>query len=284
MKYYIVTFTVEPNTEAARDLLAALAGEAGFETFEETESGLNGYVQQSMFNSETLDEVIASFPLPNTTIGYSVQEADDKDWNEAWEREGFEPITIPLPSSKLIIHDGRHLPENTYGATLIQIDAKQAFGTGTHDTTQMMVGQLASMSLQGLRVLDCGCGTGILGIAAAKLHAREVVAYDIDEWSVENTRHNAALNKVELDVLHGDAQVLTHVSGLFDVVLANINRNILLEDMPCFKELMAANATLIMSGFYKDDVPLLIDKASQLGLIYEGTRAQGEWRCIVLKN
>ena len=284
MKYYIVTFNIEPNTEAARDLLAALAGEAGFETFEETMSGLNGYVQQGLFNNETLDEVIASFPLPNTTISYSVQEADDKDWNEAWEREGFEPITIPLPSSKFIIHDGRHLPEDTHGATLIQIDAKQAFGTGTHDTTQMMVSQLASMSLQGLRVLDCGCGTGILGIAAAKLHAREVVAYDIDEWSVENTRHNAALNQVELDVLHGDAQVLTHVSGLFDVVLANINRNILLEDMPCFKELMAANGKLIMSGFYEDDVPLLIDKASQLGLIYEGTRAQGEWRCIVLKN
>jgi ribosomal protein L11 methyltransferase len=116
------------------------------------------------------------------------------------------------------------------------------------------------------RVLDCGCGTGILGIAAMKLGASECVGYDIDEWSVDNTRHNAVINCVEVTPLHGDASVLEKVEGTFDLVMANINRNILLQDMPQFRSKMAPGARLVLSGFYTDDIPLLTKKAASLNL------------------
>ena len=131
----------------------------------------------------------------------------------------------------------------------ILIDAQQAFGTGTHETTQMIVSLLLNQDLKDKRVLDCGCGTGILGIVAAKCGAREVVSYDIDEWSVRNAEHNAELNGVELDVLEGDKRVLSHVSGVFDVILANINRNIILEDIDEFVSVMTTDSKIILSGF-----------------------------------
>lgn len=301
MKYLVIAFKITPNSEIARDLLASLSADAGFETFEETADGMNGYVQESLFVPQMLDECVKDFPLADTHIEYTIQEAENKDWNETWEQAGFEPIVI---DNRCVIYDAKHPLNNEPDTTpdaqaatrgvqpdadarlTIGIDARMAFGTGTHDTTQMIVHQLLDTDMNGKRVLDCGCGTGILGIAAAMMGAKEVVAYDIDEWSVENTRHNAVLNGVDnrIDVLHGDAHVLSHVSGVFDVVLANINRNILLADMHAFKDIMAHGATLIMSGFYEDDIPLLVDKASALGLEYQHKYTSGDWRCLVLRN
>ena len=141
---------------------------------------------------------------------------------------------------------------------------------------------MLGMNLNQKRVLDCGCGTGILGIAAMKMGAKEVVGYDIDEWSVENTRHNAELNQVEnLNVYLGNSAVLNHVSGLFDLVVANINRNILLADMAIFREVMAPGATMILSGFYEKDVPLLVEKAENLGLRLSDKRVEAEWTCLI---
>ncbi len=285
MKYLIVRFHLSPNTEVVRDLLADTAGEAGFESFEETSAGLNGYVQEQLFDRQALDEGIASFPIPDTKIDYSLEEAEDKDWNQAWEDEGFDPIVV---KNKCIIYDAkRPLPDFTSlspGALSIAIDARQAFGTGTHETTRMIVETLLSIDLHDKRVLDCGCGTGILGIAASKMGASSIVAYDIDEWSVENTSHNAAINQAEnIEVLLGDAHVLSHVSGVFDIVMANINRNTLLADMHAFKDVMASGAYLILSGFYEDDIPMLVNKASELGLEYHSKRSSGEWRCLVFR-
>jgi ribosomal protein L11 methyltransferase len=147
----------------------------------------------------------------------------------------------------------------------------------------MIVSTLLHSDIEGKRVLDCGCGTGILGITASKLGAQEVVGYDIDEWSVENTRHNAEINKVEnMDVLHGDSTVLNHISGVFDIVLANINRNILLQDMHQFRDVMAGNSKLILSGFYEEDVPLLLEKAKELGLEEYGRKTDTNWCCLAL--
>ena len=132
-------------------------------------------------------------------------------------------------------------------------------------------------------MIDCGCGTGILGIVAAKHGAKRVIGYDIDEWSVENSRHNAALNGVEnMEVYHGDANVLNHISGVFDVVMANINRNILLNDLETFKNVMAKGGLLILSGFYVADIPLLLKHARQLGLEEFGRKQEGDWACLIL--
>ena len=276
MKYYEVDFNLSPTSSDACDLLAAIAGEAGFETFEETDNGLKGYVQQQLFDREQLDLMLQSFPFPDVNVSYTVTEAEDRDWNEQWEQEGFEPIVV---NNRLVIHDGRHLPEQTYPLS-IEIDAHLAFGTGTHETTRMVCATLLGLSPH--RVLDCGCGTGILGITAMKLGANECVAYDIDEWSVDNTRHNAVINQVELTPLLGDATILNKVEGTFDLVMANINRNILLQDMPRFREKMAPGAFLILSGFYTDDVPLLTEKAASLGLKPVSQKEENGWACILL--
>jgi ribosomal protein L11 methyltransferase len=281
MKYFEVEFTISPYSADASDVLAAMAGEAGFETFEETETGLKGYVQQNLFDASELKTALEDFPFEDTTISYDIREAEDRDWNEQWEQEGFEPIVI---SDNLIIHDGRHLPDSTPGIA-IEIDAKLAFGTGTHETTRMICSTLLELKPKG-RVLDCGTGTGILSICALKLGAQEAIGYDIDEWSVDNARHNAVINQVDerFTSLLGDASILNKVEGTFDLVMANINRNILLNDMPQFVSKMKAGATLILSGFYTDDCQVLIEKAQTLGLTLQQQKEDQQWACLVLKR
>ena len=286
MKYYKVDFTIQPCSQDARDILAAMAGEVGFETFEESEEGLTGYVQQALFNQEALEQTIEYFPIVDTRILYKVTEAEDKDWNEQWEQEGFDPIIID--DGKLVIHDGRHLPNSqrsTLNAQLsIEIDAHLAFGTGTHETTRMICATLLKEELKGKKLLDAGCGTGILGIAALKLGADRVTAYDIDEWSSDNTRHNAVINQVDdrMTILCGDATLLDAIDEHFDYVVANINRNILLQDMERFLQVMAKDSKLILSGFYTEDIPLLEAKGQELGLTMERQWEDNHWACITL--
>ena len=306
MKYFEVKFTLSPYSTDACDVLSAMAGEVGFESFEETDNGLLGYVQQSLFSEAALQEAIADFPFDGVGINYEIREAEDRDWNEQWEQEGFEPIVVSSEWREVsgernvqavIIHDGRHLPTEeishlsplTSHLIEIEIDAHLAFGTGTHETTRMICSTLLShlspltSHHSPLKVLDCGTGTGILSICALKLGATEAVGYDIDEWSVDNARHNAVINHVDdrFTSLLGDASILNKVEGTFDLVLANINRNILLADMPAFREKMAPGATLILSGFYTADSPMLIEKAATLGLSLIKQEEDHDWACLV---
>lgn len=286
MKYLVAEFKIECQDgmiQIARDLLTNALGEAGFETFEDTEDGIKGYVQESLFDENAMNDVISNFMLPDVSISANIQEAEYKNWNEEWEEAGFERINI---NDSITIYDARHDDGNGIASGIsIGIETKQAFGTGTHETTRMIVSTLLNIDLKGKRVLDCGCGTGILGIAASKLGASEVVGYDIDEWSSENAIHNAELNGVDnMKVMLGDASVLKSVEGKFDVVLANINRNILLADMPAFVSVMADESLLILSGFYASDVDLLIEKASSLGLSKIDSKSDSEWTCLVLKK
>ena len=279
MKYFETEFTISPYSSDASDMVAALAGEAGFETFEETDTGLKGYVQQSLFSEEVLQEALADFSFEGVSVTYVIREAENRDWNEQWEQEGFEPIMI---KDRLVIHDGRHLPEASFPVA-IEIDAKLAFGTGTHETTRMICATLLDSDLHDKRILDCGTGTGILSICALKLGAREAIGYDIDEWSADNARHNAVINRVDdrFQSLLGDATILNKVEGSFDLLLANINRNILLADMPLLREKMAQGARLILSGFYTDDSQLLIEKAASLGLRLLSQKEDHDWACLV---
>ena len=290
MKYFEADFTISPYSSDAVDLLADVAGEAGFESFEVTPTGLKGYVQQQLFDRISLNMGIADFPMHGIDITYDIHEAEDRDWNEQWEQDGFEPIFI---QHSVIIHDGRHLPDSSildlYSPLLIEIDACQAFGTGTHETTRMICSSLFELKdskVAGARVLDCGTGTGILSICALKLGAAEAIGYDIDEWSVDNSRHNAVINQVDdhFQSLLGDSSILNKVEGTFDLVLANINRNILLSDLPVFCEKMSAGAMLILSGFYTADSPMLISKAETLGLTLQKQKEDHDWACLVFSK
>lgn len=288
MKYLVAKFkiaTSEDLLQVCKDLLADSAAEAGFESFEETQEGLEAYVQKELFDKDALDASIADFPIEGTDISYTIEDAEDKDWNEEWEEQGFDPICV---DDQVLIYDAKHPelhPTTSPDHIEIGIEAKLAFGTGNHETTRMIVSTLLNMNLYKMRVLDCGCGTGILGLVASKLGASEVVGYDIDEWSVENAKHNAQLNGVDnLEVYFGNASVINHISGVFDVVLANINRNILLEDMKSFRGVLNEGGYMILSGFYEEDIPVLLEKAKEFGLYESGRRTDSNWACLVLKN
>ncbi len=288
MKYIVAKFkiaTSEDLLQVCKDLLADSAAEAGFESFEETQEGLEAYVQKELFDKDALDASIADFPIEGTDISYTIEDAEDKDWNEEWEEQGFDPICV---DDQVLIYDAKHPelhPTTSPDHIEIGIEAKLAFGTGNHETTRMIVSTLLNMNLYKMRVLDCGCGTGILGLVASKLGASEVVGYDIDEWSVENAKHNAQLNGVDnLEVYFGNASVINHISGVFDVVLANINRNILIEDMKSFRGVLNEGGYMILSGFYEEDIPVLLEKAKEFGLYESGRRTDNNWACLVLKN
>ena len=288
MKYLVANFKIETTADllqTCRELLADSAANVGFESFEDTEEGIDGYVQKELFDKEALDLAIDEFPIEDATITYVVSDMEDKDWNQEWEEEGFEPICV---DDQVLIYDAKHPdlhPTTSPDHIEIGIEAKLAFGTGNHETTRMIVSTLLGMNLFKKRVLDCGTGTGILGIVSAKLGAADVVGYDIDEWSVENARHNAQLNGVDnMEVYFGNASVISHISGMFDVVVANINRNILMEDMKMFRSVMNDGGFLILSGFYESDIPVLLDKASEFGMQEVGRRTDNDWTCLVLRS
>lgn len=283
MKYFEVDFQLSPLSQDACDILAALTADAGFETFEETRHGIRGYVQQPLLDRQALEDIVNNFPIMGTNIIYTISETEDKDWNEQWEQEGFEPIIVG--NNRLAIHDGRHLPSRPADIS-VEIDARLAFGTGTHETTQMICEWMLDMPMKDLRVMDAGCGTGILGIVALKLKASHVTAYDIDEWSSDNTRHNAVINRVDsqLSVYCGDASLLDSKTADYDLVLANINRNILLNDMPHFCQIMKQDAKLILSGFYTEDIPLLEARGKELGLTLTGAKNRDKWASIIMQR
>lgn len=284
MKYYEVEFNITGNDNTlqdARDIVASLAGESGFESFEDSEKGIKGYIQTELFDRQSLDNALADFPFDDTKVTYEVREAEYRDWNEEWEQEGFDPIIV---NNRCVIHDGRHLPENISPETLcVEIDAKLAFGTGSHETTRMIVSELLNTPLNGKSLLDCGCGTGILGIVALKLGAGCVTGYDIDEWSTDNTRHNAVINQVSdnYEVFQGDASVLDTIDKCFDIIVANINRNILFNDMPAFDKKMRRGSRLILSGFYQSDNIILKERALSLGLSFTKMVTDNDWAMMV---
>ena len=283
MKYFEVDFQLSPLSQDACDILAALTADAGFESFEETQHGIRGYVQQPLLDRQALEDIVNNFPIMGTNIIYTINKAEDKDWNEQWEQEGFEPIIVG--NNRLAIHDGRHLPSQPADIS-VEIDARLAFGTGTHETTQMICEWMLDMPMKDLRVMDAGCGTGILGIVALKLKASHVTAYDIDEWSSDNTCHNAVINRVDsqLSVYCGDATLLDSKTADYDLVLANINRNILLNDMPRFCQIMKQDAKLILSGFYTEDIPLLEARGKELGLTLTGAKNRDKWASIIMQR
>lgn len=281
MKYTEVNFQLDPWSETASDILAALCGDLGFETFVTEPPCVKGYIQEHLMNETQLRNILKCFPMEDTRISYTATAAEDKDWNEEWEKNGFEPIII---GSELTVQGTGH-NEKAHTRYEIVLDPKMAFGTGSHETTYMILEQLLSMNLKDFQVLDAGCGTGVLGIMTSLLQAKAVMAYDVDEWSVNNTQTNCSLNHIEnITVHHGDASVLQNIENQFDLVLANINRNILLADMPHFARVLKNGGTLILSGFYTEDIPMLTEAAAQYGLHVFQEKDRNNWACLILKK
>ena len=273
MKYFEFTFHTSPCTETVNDVLAAVLGEAGFESFVESEGGLTAYIQQALCDENTIKNAITEFPLPDTEITYTYVEAEDKDWNEEWEKNFFQPIVI---DNRCVIHSTFHkdVPQATYD---IVINPQMAFGTGHHETTSSILGELLDADLKGKSVLDMGCGTSILAILASMRGADPVTAIDIDDWCVNNSRDNIALNNISnITVELGDASLLKGRKP-FDIIIANINRNILLNDMAAYAACMHKGSELYMSGFYVEDIPAIREKAESLGMTFVHHREKNRW-------
>lgn len=287
MKYIKIIFTITPDTETAREIVSELAADAGCNSFIEENGKWVGYCQKNLFDENCLKEQCANFPMSETSISYVVNDVEDKNWNEEWEKNGFSPIIIKDRCVICSAADVQSVAEKITAdlqPLIVQIVPQQAFGTGQHETTQMMVEQLLNEKLVGKSLLDCGCGTGILGIVAKQLGAEKVCAYDIDDWSVRNAQSNATLNDTTIDIKEGNRNVIKDFKQTFDVILANINRNILLEDMDTFVANLNPQGKLFLSGFYAEDAQILEEKALSLGLQLCHQQTLSDWCCLVLQR
>ena len=274
MNFIQVDLIITPYEEYISDVLAAELGEIGFDTFVPTIEGVQAFITEELFDENALNSLISDFVF-EATIEFKAIAIESKNWNEEWEKHYFEPIVI---DNECVIHSSFHknVPKATYD---IVIDPKMAFGTGHHETTSLVIGELLGMQIEGKKVLDMGCGTSVLAILAAMRGAKELVAIDIDSWCTENSIENISLNRVAgIEVKQGGAELL---DGLhFDIILANINRNILLADMEKYANCLTQGGELYMSGFYSQDIPLIEAEANRNGLELQKSKLKNNWAVV----
>ena len=260
-----------PDNDLARELLIAELGYAGFESFVETDENVEAYIPHSDF----LPGILTTDKLQNNeffSFTYSEEVIADQNWNEVWEKNYFEPLLI---EDTCLIRAPFH---DTYPKAVYEIiiNPRMAFGTGNHETTHLMIKAILELEMSNKKVLDMGCGSGILSLLSSMKGASEITAIDIDEWSYNNTIENAELNNIlNIRVLLGDSGLLTEMS--FDVILANIQRNILLQDMEKYRSVLKPGGELIMSGFYKADLPVIEEKAVVLGMKLISSSERSDW-------
>lgn len=261
-------FTITP-TQPASDILIAELGELGFESFVETETGLSAYIQKSDWNPLILSQVTA-LNSGNFNIVYDKEEIAPVNWNSEWEKN-FEPIEIDKTVSiRAPFHEVGTLKYN------LIIEPKMSFGTGHHETTHLMVQHLLALDLKEKKVLDMGCGTAVLAILSEKLGAKPIDAIDIDAWSFENSIENVERNDCKnISVFEGDASLL--IDQQYDVIIANINRNILLADMDAYNKVLKNNGIILLSGFYTEDIPFIHASTSKYGWTQELSLERNNW-------
>ena len=275
MNYTEVTFTIQPHSEAVSDVLIDELGQIGYEGFSYTENGFLAYIPSSEFREEAIGKLeTPQYFREEYQITTDVREIEDQDWNKVWE-EHFTPILV---DNRILVRAGFHdtIPDIPYE---IIIEPKMSFGTGHHATTALMLRTILNSKeqIEGKRVLDMGCGTGILSIMAAKAGAREITGIDIDEWAYNNAMENIRNNHCHnITIKIGDASLLTNEMP-FDLILANINRNILLTDMEEYVKKLNPGGYLIMSGFYLKDLPLIQQKATELELTFKNHSEENQW-------
>lgn len=269
-----VRITASPDQA---DILLAELGEIGFDIFEDSDTGLIAYCQTDLFDLAVFKDLISRYQFLGP-IQYEIQEIEKQNWNAVWETN-YDPIRI---SNLVFIRANFHPSEPGYQMEIV-INPKMSFGTGHHETTFQMSEALFDLDLAGKSVLDAGTGTGILAFVAKKLGASFVRGFDIDEWSVENSIENASLNACE-DVEFDKGTILDESARMYDVLLANINRNILLDEMGEYADRIVSGGDLLLSGFYTEDIPMLIERAEALGLNYMSQSEKNRWACLRFKK
>ncbi|MGG8495699.1 50S ribosomal protein L11 methyltransferase [Tenacibaculum sp. TC6] len=266
--YIEYNFTISPK-EPGTEILIAELGAEGFESFVENEEGVTAYIQKEDWRADILEDVFI-LSSPEFTIQYTQNEVEQTNWNEEWEKN-FNPIQVDdRVSVRAPFHENPNLEYD------IVIEPKMSFGTGHHETTHMMIQHLLDLDVKGKKVLDMGCGTGILAIFAEMKGAQPIDAIDIDAWCYENSIENVQRNNCNhIEVYEGDASLLEGKE--YDVIIANINRNILLNDMKVYTSCLREKGVLLLSGFYKEDIPILDEEVSKYGLSLHRTIERNKW-------
>ena len=266
--YIEYNFTVNPK-EPAIEILIAELGSVGFESFVENENGVTGYIQKKDWNTAILEEVFI-LKSDEFSIAYKQNEVAQTNWNAEWEKN-FQPIQVDdIVSIRAPFHENPNLKYD------IVIEPKMSFGTGHHETTHMMVRHLLQLDLEHKKVLDMGCGTGILAIFAEMKGAQPIDAIDIDTWCYENSLENVARNNCEhISVFKGDSALLTNRN--YEVIIANINRNILLSDMEVYANCIQEKGVLLLSGFYQEDISIIDAEVSKYNLKLETFIERNNW-------
>ena len=276
--YYQVRFDLEPCCEDACDLLAGMLAENAYESFVPDESGLTAYVKKEDYLADAVDEVIADFPF-DCKITVASELIEGRDWNAEWEKNYFQPIVI---GDRVVVHSSFHtdIPTAQYD---IVIDPKMAFGTGHHSTTSQILTALLDNELVGKSVIDMGTGTGILAILAAMRGANPVTGIELDGFAYENAVENVALNgHAEIRIIHGDASALADVDTA-DIFIANINRNVILNDMSAYASKLKRGGMMLLSGFYEgEDADMIIAEGRKNGLEFSSATSDNRWSCVKL--
>ena len=261
-------FTVQPK-DMGSEILVAELGELPFESFIESDFGVTAYIQKQFWN-ETILEEVQILNSPEFVISYTIEEIEQVNWNEEWEKN-FEAIDV---DGKCQVRAPFH-PKTNAEFDII-IEPKMSFGTGHHETTHMMIQHLLETDIVGMKTLDMGCGTAILAILAEMKGARPIDAIDIDNWCYLNSIENAERNNCKnITVYEGDATILKDKK--YDLIIANINRNILLNDMQSYVDCLNPKGMILFSGFYKEDIPYINESCIEKGLIFVKKLERNNW-------
>ena len=273
--YISYTFKINPK-EPATEILVAELGEVGFESFVENEEGVIAYIQQVDWNENLLDDIFV-LNSEEFSISYEMEVIEQTNWNSEWEKN-FNPIQVDdLVSIRAPFHENPNLKYD------IVIEPKMSFGTGHHETTHMMVQHLLKLDLTNKKVLDMGCGTGILAIFAEMKGAKPIDAIDIDNWCYQNSIENVERNNCSnIAVYEGEASLL--VNKKYDVIIANINRNILLNDMQAYMNCLNDDGIILLSGFYKEDIPIIDEEVSKYQFKIDEIIERNNWVALKYKK
>ena len=265
------------NVTLFQELLMNDLGNIGFESFVQTGEGLSAYIIAKNFNESLLNQITFYHDLTLGSVEFTSDFIKDQNWNQEWEKN-FQPVYI---AAKCYIRAPFHKPKNV--AYEIVIEPKMSFGTGHHESTSLMIEQMLTMHFDGKRVLDMGCGTGVLAIMASKLKAASILAIDIDEWAYKNTVENCQFNKaLNVSALKGDVGLI--LGKKFDIIMANINRNILLKQISHYAGTQAKDGLLLMSGIYLDDLPMIQNSAEKFDYEYLSVLKKNNWIAVLFSK
>lgn len=270
--YKVYTFTLSPMTDEKAEILSAYLTDIGVDSFEYLDNGLIAYAEEGTIDEKAVYKTLKIMRRQGVKVRFSVSILDNHDWNATWEEEGFQPIVI---NDQCVIHKPNQSIPVEHPQYDIRINPRMSFGSGTHETTRMMIEKILEYDLSGMRCLDMGCGTGILSICMSMRGAREVVAIDIDDGCVENCLSNCQLNYIDnVDAIHGDASA---ISGEFDFIVANIHRNVIVRDMPTYFAHLSNQGHLIVSGFLVKDGNSILNEAKKHDVWLEHLRIKNDW-------